>query len=290
LTKDEGVFAVHRGVFDHPIFAPEPYTEREAWLWMLSRAAWGACRIRIGKGVFDLKRGQLAYATRFMATKWKWAHSKVVRFLKRLKTDTMIETLATRDATLITICNYDQYQFGGNATETQVETPNDTQPERQRNKQEEYNNPTKEDSEANASGADAPIDPSIAEREFFVRGREVLGKSSGGQLAKLKAAKGHNVSLARAAIETAATKQKPAEYIAAVIRGPPAARASTVHQQRQVEGREILNELHEFNTSSCGREDSGLLRHDPGDGSEGVRSGLGGNLIALSASRDRSRG
>jgi hypothetical protein len=71
----------------------------------------------------------------------------------------------------------------------------------------------------------APAAPPNAETELFRRGKEVLGKSSGGQIAKLKAAKGDNIALARAAIEQASTKQNPAEYIAAIIRngaGPPA--------------------------------------------------------------------
>lgn len=135
--SERGVFAVDRGVWDHPMFADEPFTEREAWLWMVSAAAWIAKRVRVGKAMVDLERGQLAFATRFLATRWKWAHSKVVRFLKRLETDTMVSTSATRDATLITICNYDKYAFGRNATETQPGTQTDTQPERQRNKEEE---------------------------------------------------------------------------------------------------------------------------------------------------------
>ena len=114
----QGVFAVDRGIFDHPIFAPEPFTEREAWLWMLSSAAWADKRVRVGKTMIDLQRGQLAFATRFLAVKWQWSHSKVVRFLNRLKTDTMLTTQPTHDATLITICNYSEYQFGRNATET----------------------------------------------------------------------------------------------------------------------------------------------------------------------------
>lgn len=133
----QGVFAVDRGIFDHPIFAPEPFTEREAWLWMLSSAAWADKRVRVGKTMIDLQRGQLAFATRFLAVKWQWSHSKVVRFLNRLKTDTMLTAQPTHDATLITICNYSEYQFGRNATETQIETQSGTQPERNRNKEEE---------------------------------------------------------------------------------------------------------------------------------------------------------
>ncbi|MBB5045941.1 hypothetical protein HNR60_000676 [Rhodopseudomonas rhenobacensis] len=71
----------------------------------------------------------------------------------------------------------------------------------------------------------APVAPPDPEKELFDRGKQVLGKSAGGQIVKLKNAKGGNVALARAAIEQASTKQNPAEYIAAVIRGgvgPPA--------------------------------------------------------------------
>lgn len=63
-------------------------------------------------------------------------------------------------------------------------------------------------------------DPSVAEKALFDRGKEVLGKSAGGQIVKLLKAKGGNVALARAIIETASQKQNPSEYVAAAIRQP----------------------------------------------------------------------
>jgi hypothetical protein len=78
----------------------------------------------------------------------------------------------------------------------------------------------REVSEANASGADAPPDPAIPEREYFLRGREVLGKGAGAMIANLLKAKGKNVPLARAALEQASTKQNPMEFVAAICRGP----------------------------------------------------------------------
>lgn len=68
--------------------------------------------------------------------------------------------------------------------------------------------------------APAAPDPEV---ELFRRGREVLGKESGGLISKLLAAKQKNVALARAAIEQASAKENPREYIGAVIRGPKAA-------------------------------------------------------------------
>jgi hypothetical protein len=60
--------------------------------------------------------------------------------------------------------------------------------------------------------------PSDPERELFQRGREVLGDKAGGMISQLLKAKG-KPELARAAIEQAATKDRPREYIGAVIKG-----------------------------------------------------------------------
>jgi hypothetical protein len=71
----------------------------------------------------------------------------------------------------------------------------------------------------------APAAPRDEQAELFVRGREVLGQKAGGQIANLLKAKGGLVNLARAAIEAAASKDNPAQYIAAAIKGgagPPA--------------------------------------------------------------------
>lgn len=67
-----------------------------------------------------------------------------------------------------------------------------------------------------AADAAPSVDP---EKDLFRRGKEVAGKDAGGLIARLLKAKKNNVSLARAAVETAATKQNPREYIGAVIAG-----------------------------------------------------------------------
>jgi hypothetical protein len=69
--------------------------------------------------------------------------------------------------------------------------------------------------------ADAAMPPTAAEqeRELFRRGKGVLGQNAGGLIKNLLKAKKGSVPLARAAVETAATKQDPREYIAAIIRG-----------------------------------------------------------------------
>jgi hypothetical protein len=110
------------------------------------------------------------------------------------------------------------------ASEPLAERKQDAIPEKER----EIENIDKRERE---NGAVAPLDPSIPEREYFVRGREVLGKGAGGLIGKLLKAKGGNVAMARAAIEQASQKQSPTEYVAAICRGPP---ASTRKFQRAI--------------------------------------------------------
>lgn len=154
---ERGVFAVDRGVFDHPIFAPEPFTEREAWLWMVAQAAWKATRVRVGQAVIELKRGQLAFSTRFLARKWRWnSDARVRRFLNRLKSDAMVDVRTTQEATQVTICNYDKWAFGRRTDGAPSDAPTDALATHQRRKEEELEEPKKEVSSSLRSDARAP--------------------------------------------------------------------------------------------------------------------------------------
>ncbi len=57
----------------------------------------------------------------------------------------MVSTQPKHNATLITICNYNEYQFGRNADETQTGTQTGTLAEHPRNKEEELKNFKKEE-------------------------------------------------------------------------------------------------------------------------------------------------
>lgn len=168
-----GVFAISRGVFDHVAFADEPFTEREAWIWMIGEAAWKPRRVRIGSAIIALERGQIAFSTRFVASKWKWSESRVRRFLKRLKSDAMIDAATDAHATRITICKYDEYQRVSlpsdaatdasiDADATQERRTSDAPPTHTRRKEEdrEYREEDTDPSGSVVGGADAsPPDP-----------------------------------------------------------------------------------------------------------------------------------
>lgn len=120
--SERGFFAVDRGVWDHHIFADEPFSEREAFLWLVGEAAFKPRRARVGNVVLELERGDVAHSLRFMAAKWKWSEPRVRRYLARLKKDEMICLKSDAGATQLTICNYDRYQTAsleGDADPTQ---------------------------------------------------------------------------------------------------------------------------------------------------------------------------
>lgn len=66
-----------------------------------------------------------------------------------------------------------------------------------------------------SAGIPKPPDP---DADLFNRGKSILGKTAGGQIAKLKAMFGGDVARTRAYLEDAAVKSDPGEYVAATIR------------------------------------------------------------------------
>jgi len=105
-----GTFNVSRDLWDDAAFRDEPFSEREAWLWLLSEASWKPRERRVGSCVVALDRGQLAHSTRFMAERWKWTHAKVRRFLERIENLSLVRRETGTGVSVVTICKYDQYQ------------------------------------------------------------------------------------------------------------------------------------------------------------------------------------
>jgi hypothetical protein len=142
--SERGTFALDRGWFDHPAFKTEPYTEREAWAWLIAEAAYLPHSRRIGVTTVALARGQMAASLRYMAEKWKWisergipAEARVRRFLGRLKTNDMIDAAADAGVTILTIRNYDRYQRPVFKSDAPADTSADAAPTQERRKVEE---------------------------------------------------------------------------------------------------------------------------------------------------------
>lgn len=156
--SDRGYIAISRGFFDHPIFAPEAFTEREAFQWMIMEAAWVPRRVRRGRLVIDLGRGEFAHSIRFMATAWKWSEAHVRRFLKKLKSDGMLTIQPTRDMTHVTICNYEKFQNPRRADDARSDAQTDEPATNRRRKLEPLNNLTSNQNKTPREELEAVLD------------------------------------------------------------------------------------------------------------------------------------
>lgn len=109
--SERGVFAVDRSIWEHDFLVDSsPFSRREAWLWLVSEAAWKPHRRRIAGKSYELSRGQLAASMRFIASKWRWTETRVRRFLKGLISEGMLDAKTDAGLSILTICNYDAYQ------------------------------------------------------------------------------------------------------------------------------------------------------------------------------------
>lgn len=154
--SERGVFAVDRGVWDHPVLMEQdaPYSRVQAWIWLLSEASWKPRAYKAGDAVVSLKRGEIAHSIRYMGAAWSWKPAKVQRFLKCLKANTMIDTRVDTGVTVVTILKYDEYQRVSLPRDTPADTPTDTVAIQPRYRKEDIENI--EDKKKEVVGADAP--------------------------------------------------------------------------------------------------------------------------------------
>lgn len=120
-----GYVRIHRTLIGHPAFRND--AEAMAFAWLVAKAAWKPTRVRYKERGIYLDRGQLTLSVRDFAAAMDRDKAWVERLLKRLRSETMVETVTEMGVTLLTICNYNQYQTDGTAPETQGETPPETE-------------------------------------------------------------------------------------------------------------------------------------------------------------------
>jgi hypothetical protein len=118
---------VQTSIFDHELFAAEPFSEREAWLWMITNAAWKDTIHRIGAEVVKVPTGSFFATIRDMQKRWGWkSTTRVSAFLKVLEAQGMIKHTAKTGKTHVSICNYYKYQNVEDRQKTPKTQPEDT--------------------------------------------------------------------------------------------------------------------------------------------------------------------
>lgn len=118
--SDVGFVRLYRSLLGHHAFRND--AEAMAFAWMVMRAAWRPTRVRYKERMIDIDRGQLAVSIRDMAAAMDRDKAWVERLWKRLKSETMIETLTVGGVSLITIYKYNEFQSPADTIKASRET------------------------------------------------------------------------------------------------------------------------------------------------------------------------
>ena len=142
----DGWIKLHRKIMDTPLYLSEPFTRMQAWidLLLLANHKEGFFYVRGNKVVVG--RGQIGTSSRTLANRWQWSRGKVERFLQDLEESGQIKPQKTNVITLISICNYDEYQ--------NTEPQNEPQTSHRQTTDEPQTDPNKNDKNVNNENND----------------------------------------------------------------------------------------------------------------------------------------
>lgn len=112
-----GYVALYRSIQEHWTYTAEAFSKGQAWVDLILSANHTERKILMGNELILIKRGQLVTSELKLMKKWKWSKTKVRNYLLTLQKDNMIIKDSDSKKTIITICNYDKYQFSKTAKE-----------------------------------------------------------------------------------------------------------------------------------------------------------------------------
>ncbi|MEL6678122.1 MAG: hypothetical protein AAFQ51_05400 [Pseudomonadota bacterium] len=117
-----GFIKVPRDLIEDVFRTPE-YDEFHAFLWLVSKAQRRRKTVRFMNELYNLDRAQLVVTTRKTATCWGWSEARVRRCFKKWKEKSLIDCVADAGATIITICNYDEFSGSYRVTDAPTDAP-----------------------------------------------------------------------------------------------------------------------------------------------------------------------
>ncbi len=104
-----GFLKSHRKMLDNPLFQGR-VDWLGAWVWLFHKARWRSSKYNLGGKIITLERGQLVVSLAQLERAWGMSKKQIRLVLARLEIDTMIVTAKGTAGTVITICNYEEYQ------------------------------------------------------------------------------------------------------------------------------------------------------------------------------------
>lgn len=111
---EDGFLRLSRRFFSNEMWkVAREFSECEAWLDLIQSARFDATdkaysELIGGREIF-YSRGQYPASISFLMKRWQWSEKRVRYFLSKLKKKGMITTCNKQGMTVITLCNYDEY-------------------------------------------------------------------------------------------------------------------------------------------------------------------------------------
>jgi len=104
----EGWIKINRKILKHWVWEDKRYFA--AWMYCLLRANYEETEVLIGNKKQLVPRGSFITSIRKFAAETQLTERETRTFLKRLESDTLIDTVTTQLSTQINICKYEDYQ------------------------------------------------------------------------------------------------------------------------------------------------------------------------------------
>ena len=113
-SLDRGWYRAHRGWMTDPVFRPEPFTEREAYLWSVERASYRDHDQWFCSSQYPVQRGEFVTSTNRMADELGWKPKRVRLFIDRMvRAGKWARRKAYEGAkapTVLIVCDYEETQ------------------------------------------------------------------------------------------------------------------------------------------------------------------------------------
>lgn len=117
IIMNNGYIMLQRRFFSHWLWEENrSFSKAEAFLDLLQLAAFAPTKRVISGSLIELDEGEIVASVRYLSARWTWGKDKVAVFMKLLESDGIIRRATRQRETVITLCNYKDYngrQDGG---------------------------------------------------------------------------------------------------------------------------------------------------------------------------------
>ncbi len=152
MNSMSGWISLHRKIIENPMYFSEPFTRIGAWIDMLLIANHKEGYFFVRGNKVTVSRGQIGMSQDSFAKRWKWSRGKVSRFILALENDGQIVQHKSNVTTIISICNYNQYQTDGTTDNTASNTTDEQQTVQQTSANNNNNNSNNENTDNKGKG------------------------------------------------------------------------------------------------------------------------------------------